>query len=94
MPDIIQTVWLIPLLPMLAAAGIALTYLFANNRGELGERLTARVALGAGSLATLLVLLIDATAIIQGAAPGQIRLAQWLSSGEYSIYISFTSLQH
>ncbi|MEN8165954.1 MAG: proton-conducting transporter membrane subunit [Pseudomonadota bacterium] len=90
MPDIAQHAWLIPLLPILAAAGIALTYLFTNNRGEHGERFTARVALGAGSLSLLLVLLIDAMALLNGTAPGQIHLAQWLSSGAYSIHISFT----
>jgi formate hydrogenlyase subunit 3/multisubunit Na+/H+ antiporter MnhD subunit len=90
MPDIAHFVWLIPLLPTLAAVVIALTYLFANNRGEQGERLTARVALSAGGLSLLLVLVIDVTAMIQGAMPGQIRLGQWLSSGTYNIHISFT----
>jgi formate hydrogenlyase subunit 3/multisubunit Na+/H+ antiporter MnhD subunit len=89
MPDLSPAVWLIPLLPMLAAVGIALSYLFGGRRGESGERLTARMALVAGGLSLLLILLIDLQAIMQG-APGQIRLGRWLASGALELHISFT----
>ena len=89
MPDLSQVVWLIPLLPILAAGGIALSYLFSGNRGESGERLTARMALVAGGLSLLLILLIDLQAVMQG-TPGQIQLGQWLASGALEIPISFT----
>ncbi len=90
MPDFAKIVWLVPLLPILAGALIATAYLFFNNRGERGERFTASIALGAASLALLLALLIDIAALIKGVTPGQVRLGQWLSSGEYAIHISFT----
>ncbi len=90
MPELAHFVWLIPLLPLLAVAWIGLTYIFAHNRGEAGERQTAQVALGAGLLSWLLVLVIDIGSLLQGAAPGQIQVAEWLSSGEFAIQISFT----
>ena len=36
--------WLVPALPLVAAILIALTHLAGFNRGEAGERLTARLA--------------------------------------------------
>ncbi|MGD8932011.1 MAG: proton-conducting transporter membrane subunit, partial [Chromatiales bacterium] len=67
-----------------------LTYLFANNRGEAGERQTAEIALAAGLLTLLLILLVDLQSLRQGAAPGQLRVGEWLSSGQLSIQLSFT----
>lgn len=90
MPDSANLVWLVPLFPTLAAAWIGLTYVFANNRGEKGERQTALIAQGAALLSLLLVLIIDFASLWQGATPGQIRLAEWFSSGDYTIHISFT----
>jgi len=80
---------LVPLLPLLAALGIAGGYLFAGWRGEAGEVATARVAVGAATLSLLLVLLADLRALFAG-APGQIRLGTWLSSGEIKVALSFT----
>jgi len=90
MPDFVNFVWLIPLLPLWSAAWIALTYLFAGNRGEAGERQTAEIAQAAGVLTLLLVLLIDLQALWQGATPGQLWLGTWLESGQLSIQLSFT----
>lgn len=84
-----QFVWLIPLLPILAAALIGVTYVFAGNRGEVGEKLTSRIALGAAALTLLLQLAIDIQAWM-GTIPGQINMGTWLSSGDYRLEISFT----
>ncbi len=81
---------MIPVLPLLAAVWIALSYTFEGNRGEVGERLTARVALLAGALSLIILLLVDLLALLIGEAPGQIRFGEWLSSGDYHIRISFT----
>ncbi len=82
--------WLIPLLPILAAAWIALGYIAGRNRGESGERQTALVAVGAASLSFLLAAALGVEALIQGAAPEQVHVMPWLSSGGYDVNISFT----
>ena len=83
-------VWLVPVLPWLAAAWIGIGWLSGRNRGETGERGTARVASGAALLSLLLLLVLAGQALWHGAAPGQVVLGQWLASGEYQILISFT----
>ncbi len=87
MPE--RLVWLIPALPMLAAAWIGVGYVTGHNRGEAGERHTARVSQGAAALSLFLVLSLDALALFKG-APGQIRLGEWLTSGDYRVALSFT----
>ena len=42
--QLLQYVWLIPLLPLLAAAWIAIGYIAGCNRGEAGERQTSTTA--------------------------------------------------
>jgi NADH:ubiquinone oxidoreductase subunit 5 (subunit L)/multisubunit Na+/H+ antiporter MnhA subunit len=81
--------WLIPALPMMAAAWIAAVYVIAGNRGEALEKSTSRIAIAAATLSLLLILLIDLLALVSG-APGQIDFGSWLSSGDYDIRISFT----
>ena len=81
--------WLIPALPMLAAAWIGAVYVIAGNRGEALEKSTSRIATAAATLSLLLILVIDLLALVQG-APGQIAFGSWLSSGDYEIRISFT----
>ena len=81
--------WLIPVLPLLAAAWIALGYVFCFNRGEAGERETARVAVGAAALSLLYSAALGGQAVIQG-VPGQVVTVPWLASGAYVIDISFT----
>ncbi|MCW8955488.1 MAG: proton-conducting transporter membrane subunit [Gammaproteobacteria bacterium] len=89
MHNFLSSVWLIPVVPMLATAWIAVGYMFNFNRGESGEKQTAQTALTASAISLLLVLIQDAYAIIYG-APGQIRFAPWLESGDYRVYLSFT----
>ena len=81
-------VWLIPGLPVLAAAGIGLGYLAGWNRGEAGERFTAGIASIAALLALLLLLGIDGLAVLQG-TPGQVSHGIWLHSGDYVVQLSF-----
>lgn len=82
-------IWLIPLLPLVAAVAIAGGYIQGGNRGESGERLTSRLSLSAISLSLLLALLADAMALLAGSSPGQIDYGRWLASGEYQFRISF-----
>ncbi|MCA1803770.1 MAG: hypothetical protein LC646_00010 [Xanthomonadaceae bacterium] len=82
-------VWLVPLLPWLAAGWIGIGWLLGRNRGEAGERGTARVASGTALLALLILLVLDVQALWTGAAPGQVVLGQWLASGEYQVLVSF-----
>lgn len=81
--------WLIPLLPVLAAAWIAVGCVLGRNRGEAGEKETARVAVGAAGLSLLMAAGLGVQALFQG-APGQVFTATWLASGHYRIDISFT----
>lgn len=89
MHNLLSTVWLIPLVPLLAAAWIALGYIFKFNRGENGEAQTSNTAITASAISLLLILLQDISALLYG-APGQIKLGSWLASGDYQVFISFT----
>ena len=89
MDNLLSNIWLIPLLPLLAAAWIVLGYIFNFNRGEPGEAQTSRVALAASGLSLLLMLAVDIYAMLYG-EPGQLKLGRWLVSGDYTVYISFT----
>lgn len=84
-----ELVALVPVLPLLAALVIALLHLAGLARGEAGEPLTARVTLIGAGLAFLVLLGLDASALVQG-APGQISLGDWFSSGKLHIPLSFT----
>ena len=76
--------WLIPVLPILGAAWIGLGWLFGYNRGEAGERHTARASLWSALAALVLILGLDVQALTHG-APGQIDLGRWISSGDYTV---------
>ena len=84
-----QLAWLIPLLPLLAAAGIALRILTRHDQGDDAEPPTARIALFAASAALLLLLGLDFIALSQG-LPGHVRSGIWFSSGAIVLPISFT----
>ncbi|MFA7239729.1 MAG: proton-conducting transporter membrane subunit [Sulfuricellaceae bacterium] len=81
--------WLIPLLPLLAAAGIALRILGGWDKGDLAEPPSARIAIYCVGMALLLLLALDGMAFT-GGAPGQVRSGVWLSSGDIVLPISFT----
>ena len=89
MHNFLNSVWLIPLVPILASAWIAIGYMFNFNRGESGEKQTAQTSLTASFISLALVLVQDFYAILYN-APGQIRFAPWIESGDYVVYISFT----
>lgn len=89
MHSFFSSVWLIPLVPLLAAGWIALGYILKFNRGESGEAQTSQTALTASSISLLLLLILDGFALMYG-APGQIKYASWLASGSYQVFISFT----
>ncbi|MDH5572639.1 MAG: proton-conducting transporter membrane subunit [Gammaproteobacteria bacterium] len=81
--------WLIPALPLLSVLLIAVPYIGGWNRGERGERYTARVAVWSASMALLCLLVLDVQALFGGSAPGYIRFARWFSSGSLDIELGF-----
>jgi NADH:ubiquinone oxidoreductase subunit 5 (subunit L)/multisubunit Na+/H+ antiporter MnhA subunit len=86
---LIQFAWLIPLLPLLAAAAIGLIVLSGRASGDAAEPLTARLASGAVALALLHLLALDLIALNQG-LPGQVMAGTWFSSGSFTVPLSFT----
>ena len=88
MPDTEYIVWLIPLLPLIGSAWIAVTFILNLNRGEAGETHTARVATVVAVLSFLLAAMNVVNAMLYG-SPGHIVFGEWMSSGELSITASF-----
>ncbi len=86
----IQFIALAPLLPLLAAAAVAVFILSGRAVGDAAEPLTARLSLWAVGLALFLLLLLDAQSVWQGVA-GHVPLADWFASGDLVIPISFTA---
>lgn len=80
---------LIPLLPLLGAAGIALRILSGQDKGDLAEPASARMAIFSVGAALLLLLALDFLALSEG-VPGQIRSGIWFSSGNFVLPFSFT----
>lgn len=81
-------VWLIPMLPILAALLIAIGFISGKNRGESGEKQTTLIANGSAMLSLVIVLAVDLHALVIG-TPGQLELARWFSSGDYQVNLSF-----
>lgn len=81
-------VWLLPALPLLAAAGIAL-FILNGAAGDKAEGPTARLAEGCAWLVLLGLAGLAALAWREG-APGAIRLGVWFQSGEFRIPLTFT----
>ena len=81
---------LVPALPLLAALLVTLLHLAGPARGEAGEPLTARVTLAAAALSLLVLLGLDAAALLHG-APGPVKVADWFASGELALPLSFTA---
>ncbi|MFK5892825.1 MAG: proton-conducting transporter membrane subunit [Pseudomonadota bacterium] len=83
-----QLIFMVPMLPMLSALWIALSYIFGNNRGESGEKLTTTLATSGLLVSLILILLIDVYALFSG-APGEVIIGEWLHSGDYQILFNF-----
>ncbi|WP_020393634.1 proton-conducting transporter membrane subunit [Thiolinea disciformis] len=79
---------LVPLLPLLAAAWIALGYMLGWNRGEAGERETHWVALSAATVAPIL---LTATGLYTWLSGGSTSywLGAWLDLTHFTAAISF-----
>lgn len=88
MDSLVQFAWLIPSLPLLAAAAIALRVLSGRAAGDAAEPLTARLASGATALALSHLLALDLLALNQG-VPGQVHAGTWFSSGSFAVPLSF-----
>ena len=83
-------VLLAPLLPLLAAVGIAV-YILAgvpDNRGDDAEPPTARLAEGAAWGALFVLLALAGLAFVEG-APGHFTLGTWFASGDFIAPVSF-----
>jgi len=76
-------------LPLLAAAWIAIGYAAGWNRGERGERETARIAVGTLTTTLLMMVALDAQALLFGFEP-QVVIGRWFGSGEIALNLSFT----
>jgi NADH:ubiquinone oxidoreductase subunit 5 (subunit L)/multisubunit Na+/H+ antiporter MnhA subunit len=83
-----QLIFMVPILPMLSALWIALSYSLGNNRGEAGEKLTVTLASSGLLVSLILILLIDFIAIFFG-VPGEIIIGEWLHSGDYQVLFNF-----
>ena len=84
-------VMLIPLLPLLAAGGIAVYVLLGRAYGDNSddrEPPTARLAEGAAWLALIGLLALDGLALREG-APGAVVVGTWFESGRFSVPVSF-----
>jgi NADH:ubiquinone oxidoreductase subunit 5 (subunit L)/multisubunit Na+/H+ antiporter MnhA subunit len=82
-----QIAWLVPLLPLLAAACIGIGFVLGVNRGESGERQTYLLAVGAIAASFVLMLALDIHAMIDG-IPGYLLYGEWFHSGEFTFSIS------
>jgi NADH:ubiquinone oxidoreductase subunit 5 (subunit L)/multisubunit Na+/H+ antiporter MnhA subunit len=78
----------IPILPLLAALAISLGFIFNWNRDEAGEKVTANITIGTALISFVLTLFLVINALING-EQGKIVLGDWLSSGEFSVKVSF-----
>ncbi|MEF8703886.1 MAG: proton-conducting transporter membrane subunit [Candidatus Accumulibacter sp. UW26] len=81
-------VWLLPLLPLLAAGLIAARLLRRRDNGEADEPITAGIASAAAFAALLLLCVLDLAALA-GALPGEVDYGEWLSIGAVPVRLSF-----
>lgn len=81
-------VWLVPALPLLAAACIAVRVLAGRAAGDGAEPATAKAALGASLAGLLLLLAIDLGALLAG-TPGHLVIARWFAGGPLAANFSF-----
>ena len=83
-----RVLWLVPLLPLLAAALIAVRLLLRRGGGDAGEPITAGIA-SAAALGALLLLLVLDLAALGGALPERVAFAEWLRIGTVPVRLSF-----
>lgn len=83
-----RLVWLVPLLPLLAALLISLRMLFGQDAGDAAEPDTASLASGA-ALGALLLLLVFAGAALGGAPHETWMFGDWLLLGTVPVRFSF-----
>ncbi len=79
-------------LPLLAGLWIAIGYVGGWNRGEKGERATARISVSAAFISLMAILALDGLALMGGLDPQiapQIIIGEWFSSGDISLNLSF-----
>ncbi len=86
--DVADGVWLVPLLPLLAAMVVGLRVLLGRCAGDAGEVPTARLSELAGLGSLLLLLLIDLAVYWHG-WPGQRVFATWFAAAHWRGQISF-----
>lgn len=78
----------IPLLPLLAAGGIAAYILAGQAQGDAGEGPSARLAEGTAWLVLSGLLGLDMLALLVG-LPGDVTIGTWFASGAFIIPINF-----
>lgn len=81
-------VGLVPVAPLLAALMIAAIRLFDRSLSDAAERPTAAVATAGVAVSLLLLLILDAAALLQQ-LPDRVRLGIWLASGRFEVALSF-----
>lgn len=79
---------LAPAAPLLAAVLIAVRRLFDCRVGDAAERPSAAVASAGVALSLLVMLILDAAALLQH-LPDRARLGIWLASGRFEVALSF-----
>ena len=89
MNALIETAWLIPVIPLLSAFVISAGYVIGFNRGERGEVFTSRVSQLAVLASLIMMLLLDFHAITSS-VPGHIVFGEWMHSGDYRINFGFS----
>lgn len=88
LPATAHVLWLVPLLPLLAAAMIGTRLLLGRRGGDAAEPLTARIATTATLAALLLLVSLDLLAI-GGAVPARQEFGDWLRIGAVPVRLSF-----
>ncbi len=83
-----QLIWMVPVLPMMSALWIALSYMLGNNRGESGEKQTSTYAQAGLLVAFVIMLAIDIQAIFLG-SPEEVIIGEWWHSGSYQVLFNF-----
>jgi len=79
--------WLVPLLPLLAAGFIVARVLLGQAGGDRAEPATSKAATAAALLGFLLLLAMDLGALLAG-APGHRVLGTWFASGDLQVNVS------